>query len=64
MTPESVHSIINSYSEVGEDKEEEEIGEKRVTMNLGLQKLDKASKAVELLKEKLVEMESEIGDAH
>ena len=59
VTPKSFLSFINSYKEVYSRKEEE-IGSMGTRMNSGLEKLQEASKAVEILKEELAEMEKEL----
>ena len=59
VTPKSFLSFINSYKAVYARKEEE-IGEMSTRMNLGLEKLHEASKAVELLKEELAAMEKDL----
>ena len=59
VTPKSFLSFINSYKAVYARKEEE-IGEMSARMNQGLEKLQEASKAVELLKEELAAMEKDL----
>ena len=59
MTPKLFLSFIKSYKEVY-TSQEEEIGEQSSRMNHGLQKLDDASQAVELLKHELAEMEKDL----
>ena len=59
VTPKSFLSFINSYKEVYSRKEEE-IGSLGTRMNSGLEKLQEASKAVEILKEELAEMEKDL----
>jgi dynein heavy chain len=63
VTPKSFLSFINSYKDVYM-KKETDIGDMATRMNSGLQKLQEASRSVEILKEELNIMERHLREAN